>query len=62
MGQLAAGRDKLPAAGYEEYCIDGGNHAQFGSYGEQAGDGAAAISWEEQINIAVGHITALVRG
>ncbi|HCK67512.1 MAG TPA: alpha/beta hydrolase [Anaerolineae bacterium] len=28
--------------------IEGGNHAQFGSYGEQAGDGIAMISPEEQ--------------
>jgi pimeloyl-ACP methyl ester carboxylesterase len=28
--------------------IDGGNHAQFGDYGEQAGDGQAAISPEQQ--------------
>jgi hypothetical protein len=28
--------------------IDGGNHAQFGWYGEQAGDGAATISRQEQ--------------
>lgn len=36
---------------FEEGVIVGGNHAQFGNYGEQAGDGAAAISprdqWEE---------------
>ena len=28
--------------------IDGGNHAQFGNYGPQAGDGVATISREEQ--------------
>lgn len=33
------------------YCIEGGNHAQFGSYGEQKGDGNAKISSEEQLNI-----------
>lgn len=32
----------------EEYVITGGNHAQFGSYGPQRGDGDAAISAEEQ--------------
>ena len=31
------------------FIIQGGNHAQFGSYGEQDGDGAATISPEEQI-------------
>ncbi|MGV8907010.1 MAG: alpha/beta fold hydrolase [Acetobacterium sp.] len=33
--------------------IEGGNHAQFGNYGEQKGDPPAAISSEEQQNIAV---------
>ncbi|ECL0183892.1 TPA: alpha/beta hydrolase, partial [Listeria monocytogenes] len=28
--------------------IKGGNHAQFGSYGEQHGDGKATISGPEQ--------------
>ena len=28
--------------------IEGGNHAQFGNYGPQAGDGQATISREEQ--------------
>lgn len=32
--------------------INGGNHAQFGSYGEQSGDNKATISNEQQINIA----------
>ena len=31
-----------------EYVIDGGNHAQFGSYGKQSGDGVATISPENQ--------------
>ena len=30
------------------YVIEGGNHAQFGNYGIQDGDGAAAISAEKQ--------------
>ncbi len=30
------------------YVIEGGNHAQFGNYGAQNGDGHAAISAEEQ--------------
>ena len=33
--------------------IEGGNHAQFGNYGEQKGDPAAAISRQEQQDIAV---------
>ncbi len=31
-----------------EYVIEGGNHAQFGNYGMQDGDGKALISAEEQ--------------
>ncbi len=33
----------------EEYVIKGGNHAGFGAYGAQSGDGEAAITSEEQI-------------
>lgn len=33
---------------YDEVVIEGGNHAQFGDYGEQAGDGKASISPQEQ--------------
>lgn len=28
--------------------IQGGNHAYFGNYGEQKGDGTASITWDEQ--------------
>lgn len=34
--------------GYREYVIEGGNHAQFGNYGIQNGDGEASVSSEEQ--------------
>ncbi|WP_368504272.1 alpha/beta hydrolase [Alkalihalophilus sp. As8PL] len=34
---------------HKKTIIDGGNHAQFGSYGEQAGDGVATISTADQI-------------
>lgn len=40
--------------------IQGGNHAQFGNYGEQRGDPAAAISREEQQNIAVQAIVKFI--
>ena len=33
---------------FTEYIINGGNHAQFGSYGNQSGDGIATISPENQ--------------
>lgn len=37
----------LPA-GSEICVIQGGNHAQFGNYGTQDGDGIAAVSAEDQ--------------
>ncbi len=45
--KLAEGEQYLPQT-HESYEIEGGNHAQFGDYGEQRGDGEAAISAEEQ--------------
>lgn len=35
-----------------EVVIDGGNHAQFGDYGEQRGDNEASISAQEQVAIS----------
>ena len=45
--KLAEGDKYLPES-VETYVIEGGNHAQFGNYGEQKGDGKAAISAGEQ--------------
>jgi hypothetical protein len=39
--------------GYQEMIIDGGNHAYYGVYGEQKGDGQAKISNEQQIKQTV---------
>ncbi len=36
--------------------IDGGNHAQFGDYGAQIGDGEADISGSRQIELTVTHM------
>jgi hypothetical protein len=41
---------------YTEYIIDGGNHAYFGCYGEQKGDGKALITRDKQINLTVNKI------
>lgn len=41
--------------------IQGGNHAQFGSYGPQAGDGAASITREEQQERTVKSILEFLR-
>ena len=49
--KITQSKDLLPASTtFVE--IDGGNHAQFGSYGEQSGDNPAEISADEQTNIA----------
>lgn len=45
--KLEEGRQYMPTD-YREVCINGGNHAWFGNYGKQAGDGKAAVSHEEQ--------------
>lgn len=50
--KAAAGRDYAPEEFYE-HVIEGGNHAQFGNYGEQKGDGAATIPAQEQQRQAV---------
>lgn len=34
----------------QEIVLEGGNHAQFGDYGKQRGDGEASISAEEQLD------------
>ena len=41
-------QDRCLPAGREQRVIEGGNHAQFGNYGRQRGDGDASISAEDQ--------------
>lgn len=57
--KLEAGRELVPS-GYEELVIEGGNHALFGNYGEQRGDGEAKISAEEQREITAEKILELI--
>ena len=47
MEKMEAGRQFAPDR-YREYVISGGNHAQFGDYGKQKGDGDASLTPEEQ--------------
>ena len=47
MDKVREGVKYMPSD-YTEVCIEGGNHASFGNYGEQKGDHDAAISREEQ--------------
>ena len=51
---------RLPAD-TELITIDGGNHAQFGNYGPQAGDGTATISREDQQAQTVEAVIALMQ-
>lgn len=46
-GAVVEGKQYAPDR-YYEYVIKGGNHAQFGSYGVQKGDGKASIPAEDQ--------------
>jgi pimeloyl-ACP methyl ester carboxylesterase len=57
--QLKAARSLLPT-GTEWMAIDGGNHAGFGWYGPQPGDGTATISREEQQAQTVDAVVALL--
>ena len=48
-------RKNLPTD-LSELVIDGGNHAYFGAYGEQKGDGEATVTNAEQIYVTSSHI------
>ena len=54
-----AGRAYLPAD-YTELCVAGGNHAWFAYYGEQAGDGTASITKEDQQKQTVDAIVTMI--
>jgi pimeloyl-ACP methyl ester carboxylesterase len=47
--------------GFTERVIEGGNHAYFGMYGEQAGDGVASVSNTEQINTSANLIIDFIK-
>lgn len=48
-------------ANADEVVIEGGNHAQFGNYGKQSGDGEATITREEQQEKTVADILDFVK-
>ncbi|MDO5133036.1 MAG: alpha/beta hydrolase [Eubacteriales bacterium] len=50
--KIEESRQYAPAR-YTEHVIEGGNHAQFGSYGVQKGDGTAAIPADLQVEESV---------
>lgn len=58
--KLAEGRALMPED-YTEICIKGGNHAGFGNYGEQKGDGTSSVTGEEQQEQTVKAILDLIR-
>ena len=55
LSKVEAGRRYAPA-GADEYVIEGGNHAGFGNYGAQSGDGEASLSAAEQQREAAARI------
>lgn len=59
--EYEASRVNLPTTA-QEIAISGGNHAQFGSYGAQEGDGEATISAQVQRNAAVDALLPLLTG
>ena len=58
-GAYEKNRGNVPVA--TEIVIKGGNHAQFGSYGVQKGDGKALISAREQWKETVHAVIELAR-
>ena len=59
--KLEEGRKYLPASARSEE-LPGGNHAQFGAYGPQKGDGIAAVSREQQTAWTAERIEGLIFG
>ena len=52
-------KSNLPE-GFTEHILDGGNHAQFGMYGEQKGDGKASLSNHAQITQTASKIVSFI--
>lgn len=61
MENLTEGRTLMPLS-YDELVIEGGNHAWFAYYGEQAGDGMASITKEAQQEATVKSIVDMILG
>ena len=59
MSKVEEYRKYMPSD-YEEYCIQGGNHAGYADYGEQKGDGDALITAKEQQRITVDKMLKLI--
>ena len=61
LAKYADFRSNLPLSAME-IAIPGGNHAQFGSYGPQEGDGQATISPDDQLAVTVVSILPVLLG
>ncbi len=61
MEKVENGREFMPDD-YTEVCIEGGNHAYFGNYGQQEGDREAEISREQQQKETAEAILEMVKG
>lgn len=59
--KYAQNRENLPADTHE-ILLEGGNHAQFGSYGRQDGDGTPSLSPEEQLQLTANEILTFLNG
>jgi predicted esterase len=53
-------KKNLPTS-FKEVVINGANHAQFGVYGKQKGDGSPDITTEEQISITANEIMNFIK-
>lgn len=60
MDNVKESRNLMPS-NYIEYVIEGGNHANFASYGNQKGDNEPLISKEEQINLTLNSICNFIK-
>jgi len=61
MEKLEKGKSFMPED-YTELCIEGGNHAGFGNYGKQKGDGEARIESGEQQRQTAEAIAQMING
>ena len=55
-------RQNLPEDTTTEMVIEGGNHAGFGDYGAQEGDGEAAVNGEKQREVTAETFMEILRG
>lgn len=60
MDNVKESRNLMPS-NYIEYVIEGGNHANFASYGNQKGDNESLISKEEQIDLTLNSICSFIK-